>query len=170
MDQQITDFVLGNLSSAERARLEDARRFDPVLDRAIHDAEDQMAPLALAAAPLPPPPDLWTKIDAAIGAESAGLSGRTIAAFDDGDWRPFVAGIEIKTMWNLRTTLLRCAPGAVIPPHPHEAFEHDLVLSGDLIVGGRSFGSGDYQGSPAGLDHGALTTRGGCVILLQYGA
>jgi mannose-6-phosphate isomerase-like protein (cupin superfamily) len=139
MKQRIDEFVLGSLSPEERAAIAQARRFDPVLDVAAQDAEDQLAPLSLAAGEVAPPPALWGKIEAAIGMESAAVGHRHMLALADGEWQPVAEGIDCKQLWNDRTMILRCAPGAVLPSHIHDDDEHLLILAGDLIIGGRSF-------------------------------
>lgn len=169
MKKRIDDYVLGNMTPEDRAAMEQARRYDPELDQAIRDVEDSLAPLSLAAGAIPPPQGLWNKIEAAIGAESEALEGRIIAELGEGDWQPVAPGIDSKLMWNSRTTILRCAPGAILPNHMHDDDEHLLVLSGDLVIGGRTFNGGDYIGSRRGFDRFLHMTRTGCLILSQIG-
>lgn len=169
MKKRIDDFVLGNMTPEDRAAMERARRYDPELDQAIRDAEDSLAPLSLAAAEIAPPKGLWKRIRDTIGTESEALEGRTIRELAEGDWQPVAPGIDSKLMWNDRTTLLRCAPGAILPNHMHDDDEHLLVLSGDLVIGGRTFLGGDYVGSRRGFDRFLHMTRTGCLILSQIG-
>ena len=86
-----------------------------------------------------------------------------------GKWLRYRPGVEAKRLWNRRTIMLRCRPGAVLPAHDHDEDEHIVVISGDFVVGGRSFGPGDYHRSLAGNAHGDAFTRGGCLLLVQYG-
>lgn len=167
MKRRIDDFVLGSMTPEDREAMKLARRFDPQLDQRIEDAEDSLAPLSLAAGDIAPPPGLWSRIKAAIDSEAWALEGRTIIELDKGDWQPVVPGIEAKLMWDSQTSLLRCAPGAILPDHSHDGNEHLLVLSGDLIIGGRTFLAGDYIGNRAGYDCFPHTTRMGCMILSQ---
>ncbi len=169
MKNRIDDFVLGAMTPEERAAMAEARRHDPALDRAVRNAEDHLAALSLAAGELMPPLGLWGRINAALETERAAMKGRTVAHLGEGDWEPLEPGIDSKTLWNDRTSLLRCAPGAVMPGHLHEGKEHLLVLSGDLIIGGRAFLSGDYVVSPEGYDHFFHTTRTGCLLLSHVG-
>lgn len=149
--------------------MEQACRYDPELDQAIKDVEDSLAPLSLAAGAIAPPADLWNKIEAAIGSESDALEGRAITELAEGEWFPVAPGIDRKTMWNSRTNMLRCAAGAILPNHMHDDEEHLLVLSGDLVVGGRTFNAGDYIRSRPGFDRFLHMTRTGCLILTQIG-
>lgn len=167
MKKRIDEFVLGGMLPEERAAMEQARRHDPELDQGIRDVEDSMAALSLAAGEITPPKGLWKRIRVAIGAETEALEGRLMIALGEGDWQPVAPGIDSKLMWNSRTALLRCAPGAVLPDHMHDDDEHLLVLSGDLIIGGRTFTGGDYIGSRKGFDRFPHSTRTGCLILSQ---
>lgn len=149
--------------------MDQARRYDPELDQAIRDVEDSLAPLSLAAGAVSPPPGLWNRIETAIGSEKEALEGRAITELAEGDWFSVAPGIDGKIMWNGRTTLLRCAAGAILPDHMHDDDEHLLVLSGDLVIGGRTFGGGDYIRSRRGFDRFLHMTRTGCLILTQIG-
>ena len=169
MKNRIDDYVLGNMTPEERASMEHARRYDPELDQAIKDVEDSLAPLTLAAGEISPPAGLWNRIEAAIGSEREALAGRVIVELAEGQWQPVAPGIDAKTMWNSRTTLLRCAAGAILPDHMHDDEEHLLVLSGDLVIGGRTFNGGDYIHSGSGFDRFLHMTRTGCLILTQTG-
>ena len=169
MKKRMDEFVLGSMKPEDRAAMELARRYDPELDQGIRDVEDSLAPLSLAAGEMEPPHGLWRRIRDRIDAESEALDGRTIFELGRGDWQPVAPGIESKLMWNSRTALLRCAPGASLPNHMHDDDEHLLVLSGDLIIGGRTFAAGDYIGSRRGFDRFVHMTRTGCLILSQIG-
>lgn len=167
MKESIDEFVLGSMTPEERAAMEQSRRFDPKLDQEIRDVEDSMAALSYAAGELTPPQGLWKRIKGAIAAENEALENRVIIELEEGDWKPVAPGIDCKMMWTRRTMMLRCAPGAVLPDHMHDHDEHLLVLSGDLVIGGRTFTSGDYIGSKMGFDRFPHSTRAGCLLLSQ---
>jgi hypothetical protein len=169
MKNRIDDFVLGSMTPDERAAMELARRFDPELDQGIKDAEDSMAALSIAAGELAPSPGLWNRIRAAIDEQDEAMENRTLVELGEGDWQPVEPGIDSKRLWNDRTTLLRCAPGAIMLGHVHDDDEHLLVLAGDLIIGNRSFMAGDYIRSRRGFDRFIHTTRNGCLLLQQLG-
>jgi anti-sigma factor ChrR (cupin superfamily) len=85
---------------------------------------DETAALALAsrdlAAPAPePPPGLWAKIDQAMGLLEAAAKGVAVARFGEGRWRQIGPGVQMKRLWDKRTVLLRCEPGARVPDHEH---------------------------------------------------
>jgi hypothetical protein len=162
------DYVLGALSPAERAEVRRARLTDPVLDSEIESLEAQLAPLTGMAGEVAPPPRLLGRVMAAIEAEQAEFGGKTALPAREGKWLRYRAGIQAKRLWNKRTIMLRCQPGAILPAHRHDEDEHIVVISGDFVVG-RSFGPGDYHLSRAGSRHGDAFTRTGCLLLVQYG-
>ena len=64
------------------------------------------------------------------------------------------------------TSLLKLEAGAVYPPHRHNAPEQCLVLEGDVFSGALELSAGDYQIAEAGSNHGAISTRNGCLLLM----
>lgn len=166
---QARDFVLGALSALERSEISRARLSGAALDGDIRQIEDLLAPLTGLAGSRPPSPGLRDRIVAAIGDGGRELTGKTIESCDEGEWRPYRAGIETKRLWS-KTVMLRCQPGAVLLAHAHEADEHIVVIAGDFVIGGRRLTTGDYHRAPAGNDHGDAYTRGGCILLVQYAA
>ncbi|MDB5720962.1 MAG: hypothetical protein JWP15_1580 [Alphaproteobacteria bacterium] len=163
------DFVLGSLSGAERQEVARARLVDPMLDAEIERLEAQFAPLTGLAGELAPPAHLQARVMAAVAGEHHEFLGKSALEAGEGRWLPYRPGIDARRMWNRRTIMLRCRPGAVLPAHDHPEDEHVVVVSGDFVVGGRSFGPGDYHHSRAGARHGDAFTRNGCLLLVQYG-
>jgi hypothetical protein len=163
------DYVLGALGPTERAEVGRARLVDPDLDAQIERLEAQLAPLTADAGEAAVPPNLLDRITGSLEAERKEFAGKGAIEAWEGKWLRYRPGIEAKRMWNRSTIMLRCRPGAVLPAHEHGEDEHIVVISGDFVVGGRSFGPGDYHHSPAGNAHGDAFTRGGCLLLVQYG-
>ena len=135
--------------------------FDPATDETLAEVD-----FAMPAGD--PPPAIWARLAKDIGAPHAPESDAVVTFFEDGRWRELAPGVRIKRMWNNRTFLLRCEPGSSVPEHEHRMFEHAVVMSGDLVSDRDVYGPGDYHGVPAGGVHDAWTTRGGCVVLIQY--
>lgn len=125
-----------------------------------------IAELDLAMPPLDPPSGLWARIADDLAPAPRGPRVRLA----EGRWRTLSAGVQVKRLWGREGFLLRCEPGAVVPPHDHAAFEHATVIAGDLVSEGETFGPGDYLGTPAGGAHEAWTTRTGCIVLVAYAA
>lgn len=161
------EYVLGTLSPAERREVEGARRYDPALDAAIQRLEAQMAPLTAAAGEVAAPAGLIDKILNAIDAEDQRLAVTRRLAFGEGAWEPYASGIQVKYLWDPETFLMRCEPGAVIPPHGHDLHEHLIVVAGDLVINGIPFGVGDYHTMPPGTFHADARTTGGCILFVQ---
>lgn len=134
----------------------------------VDEETDQfLADLDLAMPAGEPPASLWARVAGSL----EGLdNGRVDVRLEQGRWREFAPGVTYKRLWSRNTLLLRCAPGAWVPEHEHTAFEHTVVVSGDLVIDDEVYGPGDYQGTPAGGTHPLWTTRTGCVVLVRYEA
>lgn len=85
-------------------------------------------------------------------------------------WEPTrFDGIEVKTLMRdeargLLTTLVRMAPGAVLPDHEHVDIEQTFVLEGSLEDDEGAVGVGDYVWRPAGSRHTARAPRGALLL------
>ncbi|MBP8256160.1 MAG: cupin domain-containing protein [Opitutaceae bacterium] len=65
----------------------------------------------------------------------------------------------------IRTRLLRFAPGAfTTKPFEHEYWEEVFQLSGDLSVGGETFGPMTYACRPPHVPHGPFSSEQGCLL------
>jgi quercetin dioxygenase-like cupin family protein len=95
---------------------------------------------------------------------------RTVRAAEDG-WAPVAPGMECKVLWRAGTVgafLLRCAPGAALPPHAHAVDEECLVLEGTLRIGDELLlQPGDFHLARAGTVHGLCSTETGCLVYLR---
>lgn len=94
----------------------------------------------------------------------------TIAG-DEGEWQPFLAGVQIKVLREqsgVLSYLLRLEPGATLPPHRHPQDEECLVIQGSLRVGTHtSFGPGSYHLAHGGALHPTISTDTGATIFLR---
>lgn len=92
-------------------------------------------------------------------------------------WQPTrYSGIEIKTLLfdrasGLATSLMRMAPGAVLPEHEHVLIEQTYVLEGHLVdrAGpdeGIECTAGQFIWRPAGSRHSAWSPKGGLMLAL----
>jgi anti-sigma factor ChrR (cupin superfamily) len=93
---------------------------------------------------------------------------------DEGDWVPFVPGVEMKMLFEdparrKRSLLVRMHPGAIIPGHPHPEHEEYLVLDGEISIGNFTVRAGDYHLAPKGLSHPAITSRTGALLFVTVG-
>ena len=71
-----SEYVLGTLSASERAAFERALARDAALRARVADLEQRLAPLALSAVPVPPPPGLWRALERGIGPDVVDLRRR----------------------------------------------------------------------------------------------
>jgi anti-sigma factor ChrR (cupin superfamily) len=133
--------------------------------------EAAIASLDMAMPAVEPPAGLWARIERSLAANDLiSVASLAFERFEDGAWRRLAPGVRMKKLWGKRTLLIECDPGAVVPAHRHRAFEHSLILSGDVTSDEGDYSAGDYHGMPAGSEHGAWSTRTGCRVLIQYDA
>ncbi|MEO0973694.1 MAG: cupin domain-containing protein, partial [Pseudomonadota bacterium] len=91
---------------------------------------------------------------------------------EEGEWHDFAPGIEIKLLHRddatgAQTTLWRVQPGTRIDAHGHDMDEECLVLEGDLAVAGEVLVTGDYLLGKRGVDHPAVSSPSGALLLLR---
>lgn len=85
-------------------------------------------------------------------------------------WKPTLwPGIETKVLMEdkatgLLTSLVRMAPGAVLPRHEHVELEQSFVLEGSLADAEGEVTAGNYVWRPAGSTHAAHAPNG-CLVL-----
>ncbi len=92
---------------------------------------------------------------------------------DDGVWQALAPDIAMKILDSddsMQAFLLRLEPGACLPGHPHAEDEMCFVLEGEATLGDVIVGPGDYHLARAGTEHGDVTTRTGCLLLIRYGS
>jgi anti-sigma factor ChrR (cupin superfamily) len=135
----------------------------------------------------------WAAPDA--GAPSAAVKARVLARirataprakapragwrFESADpaapgWRPAAApGVRFKTLSvderrDVVMLLVEIAPGARFPDHLHEAGgDEGIVLSGDVVTGGRLMRAGDYYHAAEGTEHVGTVSPSGCTALIS---
>jgi hypothetical protein len=165
------NFVMGTLSPAERESVKRERLYNRALDDEIAALEHMYAALPTSGNAPAAMPDIWSRIHGSIVEEARALSGMTLENFVDGEWRPHdTPKIDVKQLWDENTILIRCEPGGIEPPHdqPVDQDEHILVIAGELHMGGRVFGTGDYLCVPAGTTHDRMESPTGCILFTQY--
>lgn len=95
-------------------------------------------------------------------------------ALADLPWQPFRPGVEIARLYGdgaggPSAALLRYAPGATVPRHDHDDFEHIVVLSGSQRDERGVYGVGTLLVHGAGTSH-AVASDDGCVVLAIWNA
>lgn len=168
-DEIAAHYVLGALSPEARQSLDVTRLHNKALDGTIARLEAKLAPLAGPARDATIiPTGLWSRISAALETEQDAMAGKRVEPFGQGGWVDYAPGIELKPLWSERAMLLRCQPGAQEPEHDQHEDEHVIVLAGDLVMGGRGFGIGDYLFIPSDARHAHMHTVNGCILFMQY--
>jgi anti-sigma factor ChrR (cupin superfamily) len=150
---------------------QDQRRlYDKDLDRDLGAMEQAAAMLAALEADSDVMPDVLPDILSKIEQDEQCFADVELEDFRSGNWDRHGDRIDFKTLWQDGTILIRCEPGAVEAQHaqPNDAAEHIIVIAGDLRVGNRIFGTGDYLSLPAGSTHQRMWSETGCILFTQY--
>ena len=115
-----------------------------------------------------PPPQLKT----ALLAQLDPPAGHTVAPADDSAFGPTpYPGISIRVL-NVDpvakrfSSLLKFAPGARLPAHPHATAEDCMLLEGTLYMGGVKMTAGTYLRVEAGVDHVDQWTDSGALAFI----
>ncbi len=166
-------FAAGALNREETEVLKARQKRDPALAAMTREWEDALAPLAIYAGDVAPPPDFFDKINARIDArEKLDSMSRTLRA-NEGEWIALGPGVRFKELrrnvaLNRWMILVDAEPGTVFPEHEHAQDEEIFMISGDLAFGEVELGPGDFHFSPKGSLHAAHRTRAGCrCIIIQ---
>lgn len=91
-------------------------------------------------------------------------------------WLAAMPGIRFKplsvdSVRDVALVLVELAPGAQFPDHPHEGCaEEFLILSGDILSGGRTLTAGDYYYAAENTEHTNVVSPSGCTALLSIRA
>jgi anti-sigma factor ChrR (cupin superfamily) len=137
-----------------------------------HESTDDILLAALAGL-LPeqePAPPVRVALRERILAQAVKPKGMTVLRADEGEWRPILPGIRIKSLRKgegTETTLWRIAAGAVVPSHPHRHQEECLVLGGSVVQSGVEYFAGDFLLAEAGLDHEEFMSPRGALLMIR---
>ena len=91
----------------------------------------------------------------------------TIPGYPPGIQQKILSGhLDEPARAGIRTRLLRFDAGAfTTQPFEHEYWEEVFQLSGDLSVGGETFGPMTYACRPPHVSHGPFSSKDGCLLL-----
>lgn len=134
-----------------------------VMDEDDDRVEQALSRLFTNGPAVEPPPALWASIASQLDGVDAKIDRQA-----DGIWALTAPGVKTKLLWDGRSLLIQCDIGAIIPEHEHYAQERIMVISGDMIIGGHTYGVGDAVWMDKGTHHGQTTTKTGCMILISY--
>lgn len=159
LEDLVSLYAVGALAPGEADEFE-RRRADgwPEAEEMLATFTGPVADLAADVPELVPPPHLKAELLNRLAA-AAPVTGYTILAADDTAFRPLpYPGVSMRLLHvdrarQMFSCLLRFAPGARLPAHPHSHPEECMVLDGAVIVAGVRLTAGDYQRVEAGVSH-----------------
>jgi anti-sigma factor ChrR (cupin superfamily) len=98
------------------------------------------------------------------------LSRRVLSP--DFAWTPYRPGVDIHRLYGQgdsgpSAALLQYAPGASIPQHFHQGYEHIFILHGTQVDIRGTHAAGTLVINPPGSSHD-VTSPGGCVVLVIW--
>jgi quercetin dioxygenase-like cupin family protein len=87
-------------------------------------------------------------------------------------WQVFAPGVLARVLHRteagrVQTLLLRLAPGARLPAHPHNLDEECFVVDGSLFIGNHRLQSGDMHIAAAGSQHDAVHSPRGATLIVR---
>ena len=93
-------------------------------------------------------------------------------ASSDITWEPFRDGVAIHRIYGdgvagPAAAFLRYCPGASVPRHEHQGYEHIFVISGSQEDESGVYGAGTLVVNPPGSRH-AVVSKEGCLVLVVW--
>jgi anti-sigma factor ChrR (cupin superfamily) len=90
----------------------------------------------------------------------------------DFEWTPYRAGVGIHRLYGNSDSgpsaaLLHYTPGASIPKHAHQGYEHIFILHGTQVDARGTHTAGTLVINPPGSSH-EVSSPGGCVVLVIW--
>jgi Anti-sigma factor len=170
IEEQAALFALGALPAEEAARFEQRLASGcPVCLAEFQEFERVVTSLPLSVPDMRPDPALRAKLLKRI-AEDDGVDVKgVIVRAGDTEWQPSpVPGVQMRSLLDKKTMLVRMAPNTWYPAHDHPAGEQCLVLEGSLSTEGMTAYAGDFTYMPAGSVHEPLYSESGCLLLIAY--
>jgi anti-sigma factor ChrR (cupin superfamily) len=168
-------YALGNLSDAEKKEFEELlRNREGSIEKELKTFEEVVEHLLYDAGSVEGPKGLEERLFSQVKKEKRKKNadeGFLYVRKNEGEWVEIMNGVKIKNLYrnsemNYATLLVRMEPGATFPDHVHTDTEECYVIEGDLRVGGRVFGEGDYIRAEAHSTHESISTENGCFLLI----
>ena len=182
--EQASLYALGALSGDERQQFEAELRDDAELGALVRSLQGAVDRVALAGPATTPPPNLKTKVLDRIRASSTRTADpraqpglpppaelRFLAGSEISGWKQLpVPGAWIKLLSfepqrGYAVLLGKLDAGVRYPAHTNAGPEDFYVLTGDLHIGERALGPGDFHHADAGSFHVENHSVQGCTLL-----
>jgi len=91
-----------------------------------------------------------------------------------GEWINAMPGAQYKILHDDKSDLegvisylIKLEAGTEIEGHHHPFDEECLMLEGDLTLGDLTLNKGDFHFAAAGLNHGQVSTKNGCIAFIR---
>lgn len=159
LEDLVSLYAVGALAPGEADEFERRRAGGwPEAEELLATLTGPVAALAADVPELVPPSHLKTDLLNRLDPPAPPV-GYTILAADDTAFQPSpYPGVRMRLLHVDRarqtfSCLLRFAPGARLPAHPHSHPEECVVLDGSVIVAGVRMTAGDYQRVEGGVSH-----------------
>ena len=181
--EQASLYVLGSLTPTERRAFEDELRVGTELRELVRSLQRTTDLLAMSLPTLSPPRELRGQVLRRVEiAQATGIAAREPSAavfpgfrFLDAEnregWKQLpVSGAWIKLLSLERergyaVLLGKLEPGVRYPAHINAGPEDLYILTGDLHIGERRLGPGDFHHADAGSQHSVNYSVEGCTLL-----
>jgi quercetin dioxygenase-like cupin family protein len=180
--EQASLYVLGAMPADEQRAFETRIKADPELRALVLDLQRSTALMAAARSSAALPSGLKAKVMGRISERSFDQAAATAlpryapgfefhGAGDECGWKQLaVRGAWIKLLSleqdrGYAVLLGRLEPGVRYPAHEHLGSEQLFIITGDLHVGDRTLGPGDFHHADAGTAHGVNYSEQGCTLL-----
>ena len=175
--------ALGVLSAIEQRAFEAELRVDPELRELVRSLQRTTDLLAMGSPAVPPPRELRDKVLRRVETTQATIIPATEPLssvfpgfrFLDGNNREGWKQLPVPGAWIKLLSLERergyaillgkLEPGVRYPAHINAGPEDFYVLTGDLHIGERRLGPGDFHHADAGSRHGVNYSLEGCTLL-----
>ena len=184
--EQASLYAVGALPAAEREAFETALKTDVELQRSVHQLQRATDLFAMSSPPVPPPVALRDKVlkriaSLANGSEASKSPTKSLPPLIPGlhfidapgakDWKPLpIPGTYIKLLSlekerGYAVLMGKLDAGARYPAHINAGPEDFYILTGDLHIGNRRLGAGDFHHADGGSQHEENYSVEGCTLL-----
>jgi anti-sigma factor ChrR (cupin superfamily) len=182
--EQAALHALGLLGQEEQRQFVEQVRANPELREFLHNLQRTLDTVALSVPASPLPTGLKAKVLDKVGAKPATPaplflsrqpslpSGfRFMAAGDPAGWKElpvrgaFIKLLSFEPSRGYAVLAGKLDPGVRYPAHTNAGPEDFYILTGDLHVGDRVLGPGDFHHADAGSQHGENSSVDGCTLL-----
>lgn len=182
--EQAALYALGLLGAEEQRQFADEVRANTELRDFLHQLQGTLDAVALSVPAAPLPTGLKAKVLDKIGAKPAQaaatlpptqpntLAGfRFLSAADPAGWKElpvrgaFIKLLSLEPSRGYAVLAGKLDPGVRYPAHTNAGPEDFYILTGDLHVGDKVLGPGDFHHADAGSEHGENYSVEGCTLL-----